>query len=97
MFFRLIVIGTEYRTDVNTVKHEYGHKVQLNNMGLFCYTKNIAIPSVVANVAERMGNLPFDYYSSPWESEADYYGGVTNRSFKDPWTQQDGYYKYLFH
>ncbi|MBQ7362814.1 MAG: RHS repeat-associated core domain-containing protein [Clostridia bacterium] len=95
--YGVIVIGMDYWADVNTVKHEYGHKVQLDNMGIFDYTKNVAIPSVTANIAQRIGKLPFDYYSSPWESEADYYGGVTNRSFKDPWTQQDGYHRYLFY
>ena len=51
---------------------------------------------MTANFFDQMNNLPFDYYSSPWEHEADFYGGVTRGSFKDEWTDEDGYFRYVF-
>ena len=94
--FGVILLGRQYEDlSANTVRHEFGHRVQLDNMGLIRYIYKVAIPSVIANKMQDHG-LPFDYYSSPWESEADYYGGATRQTFKDPWTEEDGYIKYIF-
>ena len=40
--------------------------------------------------------LPYSYYTAPWESEADAYGGVNPkaRDNSDPWTSSDGYYDF---
>ena len=75
--------------------HEYGHRLQLDEMGYVDYTLNVAAPYVVAWFVDLQGKLPFDYYSSPWEAGADKYGGVEPRSFEDPWQPSDGYYRYL--
>ena len=46
---------------------------------------DVALPSLTANILWRMGKLPFDYYGSPWESEADAKGGVLRYSENTPW------------
>ena len=79
-----------------TLKHEYGHTVQLETMGVLNYINDVALPSVTAWVVETIYKLPFDYHSSPWESEADNYGGVNrNHSEVRPWNTSDGKYKYI--
>ena len=45
--FGIIFMGTGVPdTEYNTVKHEYGHTVQFDKMGMWNYTKDVAIPSV---------------------------------------------------
>ena len=56
--------------DPRTVKHEWGHYVQLWQMGLPGYIVNVAIPSYTSD-----GSDPY-YYSNPWERMADFWGGV---------------------
>ena len=46
------------------------------------------VPSVTAFALDEMGKLPFDYYSSPWEAEADVHGGVIRGTFEKPWTEK---------
>jgi len=65
--------------NVNTVKHEYGHTIQFLYLGVILYTTYVATPSVTCNLLNRKGLLPFDYYSSPWEHQADIYGSVNRR------------------
>ena len=90
--FGIIGLST-IQQNSNTLNHEYGHKVQLNKLGWWSYTFDIAIPSVTANVLNRMDKLPYDYYGSPWEAEADRLGGV-NRTFNNtPWPE-DSYNSY---
>ena len=71
--------------DLNTLNHEFGHKLQLDERGWCEYITDIAIPSFTANMLWRMGKLPYDYYGSPWESEADKKGGVQRYSNAKPW------------
>lgn len=78
----------------NTLKHEYGHKVQLDNMGLRNYIENVAIPSVTINILDRQGKLPYDYYSYPWEAEANELGGATLSQSWKPELPQNGYTSY---
>ena len=92
--FGIIVLGND-NTEADDVKHEYGHKVQLDEKGVWDYTTQVAIPSVVAYWADEIKGLPFDYYTSPWEAEADIHGGVTREKNGRPWTEEDGYYNYL--
>ena len=51
------------------VRHEYGHTIQLKQLGVKKYLLCIGIPSVCN---WGTGN----YYDKPWEITADYYGGV---------------------
>ena len=57
-------------TDSNLLKHEYGHTLQLKEKGVPKYLSEVAIPSVTINVLQRLEKLPYDYYSYPWEAEA---------------------------
>ena len=70
--------------DEEILKHECGHTVQLEKMGIAKYVTDVAIPSVTINLLDRMENLPYDYYSYPWEAEANKFGGATiSQSKKD--------------
>ena len=61
---------------LNLIRHEYGHFLQLQNKGYLAYTFEVAIPSFTGSILYKMGRLPFNYYSQPWEYEADQLGGV---------------------
>jgi len=66
-------------------KPKYGHKVQMDNMGIVDFTLNVAIPSVTINILSRNDKLPYDYYSYPWEAEANKLGGAKlSQSWKTP-------------
>ncbi|MBE5940855.1 MAG: hypothetical protein E7266_10770 [Lachnospiraceae bacterium] len=56
--FGFIGLGVEQQ-DKNTLNHEYGHKVQLNNKGLGRYISEVAVPSLTINILERKGKLPY--------------------------------------
>lgn len=66
----------------DTLKHEYGHKLQLKSMGVFRYFFRVACPSLTINLLHRMKKLPYEYHSYPWEKEADTLGEVLNRKYK---------------
>lgn len=65
----------------------------MQNMGVGKYVKDVAIPSVMINVLDRKDKLPYDYYSYPWEAEANKLGGSTLSDGKPP-LPQDGYNSY---
>lgn len=82
-----IFLGSQYSSNdygQKMLNHEYGHFLQLREYGFASYTSTIAIPSVTCNLLDRADLLPWTYYSSPWEYEADQLGGVT-RSNDAPW------------
>ena len=82
-----IFLGSQYSSNdygKAMLNHEYGHFLQLQEYGLFSYTSTVAIPSVICNILDRADLLSWTYYSSPWEYEADKFGGVT-RSNYSPW------------
>ena len=76
--YGIILVGNKVK-DVKLVKHEYGHYLQLKQNGILRYTKEVAIPSVRANIKYRKGKLGGNYYSLPWEAEADRLGGVQRK------------------
>ena len=84
--YGIIALNTN-NEDSSELNHEYGHYLQMQDKGVADYTKEIAIPSITANVLKRMGKLPYDYYGSPWESEADLLGGVTRIEDGTPWPE----------
>jgi len=55
---------------VATMKHEYGHTVQLKELGLLRYLVFIAIPSVFSQ------SSGMKYYEQMWEVTADIFGEV---------------------
>ena len=80
--FGVIVLNNSAgkKTFEETLRHEYGHTVQLSNMGLLSFTAKVAIPSMAYNIASRNNDaLGAIYYCMPWERTADYLGGVRGR------------------
>ena len=81
----------------NTLNHEHGHTLQLELMGKVDYIYNVAVPSLTINLLDRMGKLPYDYYGSPWEAEADKLGDVKRTSNNQSWPagSYDSYFDLL--
>ena len=74
---QLIYLGLKNTNDyksgqdnADTLDHEYGHYLQLNDFGLRKYTIFIAIPSATSD-----GSDP-GYYNNPWEADADSRVGI---------------------
>ena len=73
-----MVFFGENQQNKNLVRHEYGHTVQLRKKGPAKYVGSVMIPSVLVywflyapgTISEE------EYYSLPWESEANRYGRV---------------------
>lgn len=82
--FGIIFLGSKIK-DAETLYHEFGHRLQLRRMGFFRYLFNVFIPSVTENIIQRFNKLPYDYYGSPWEHEADCLGGVERTV--QPWPE----------
>ena len=82
----IIFIGSKVK-DENLVRHEYGHRLQLKKIGFLGYMKKVFFPSVTANILERLGKLPYDYYGSPWETEADQLGDVKRKKSVKTWPE----------
>ena len=57
----------------DVLRHEYGHVIQLEQLGVVNYALCIGLPSW-----QQWGTG--EYYSKPWEITADLYGGVQSRS-----------------
>ena len=95
--FGVIVLGSQYESNPfgeNTLNHEYGHFLQLKKYGIFSYTFTIAIPSVVCNLLDRADMLPWTYYSSPWEYEADMLGEVSRSDYASWASKVSSIYSY---
>ena len=74
--FGIMVIGDDV-TSYNTIRHEYGHYLQLQEMGWGDFIINVAIPSVTGFILEEQGKLQYPYLSLPWEYDASLRGGDT--------------------
>ena len=65
-----------------TLNHEYGHYIHMWQVGPAHYTKNVAIPSLIAAAISNPEGNDFQkwvydhYYQFPWERIADHLGGV---------------------
>ena len=82
------IIGlSQNRQTSTTLNHEYGHAIQMSNMGIIDYTAKVAIPSITINILDRIDKLPYDYYGAPWEAEADRLGGVNRTYNNTPWPE----------
>ena len=57
----------------DVVRHEYGHTIQLKQLGVVDYALCIGLPSW-----QQWGTG--EYYSKPWEITADIYGDVQSRT-----------------
>lgn len=62
------------------LKHEYGHTLQLEELGLIDYCNYVVIPSVLCYWGTEFGILPEEnYFSYPWEYQADQYGKSSHK------------------
>ena len=77
--FGILFIGNKV-TDTAVIRHEYGHYVQLKQKGIGKYIKEVAFPSVLCYHLDKNNVLPYQYYGSPWEHEADLAGGVNRNA-----------------
>jgi len=79
--FGVIFMGNE--GDKDLLNHEYGHTVQLEALGMMKYCTYVVVPSIICFWGTELGILSDEnYYSYPWEYQADQYGGV-KRPYKD--------------
>jgi len=70
-------LASERSNAEDEVRHEYGHTMQLAQLGMLKYTLCIFIPSMF-----EWGSDPI-YYRRPWEITADIYGGVQSRYYSE--------------
>lgn len=71
-------MGTKVRSS-NTLRHEYGHTLQLNDLGLGTYLTTVVAPSVTCYWLTDAGVLPDEIYNNyPWEYKANELGGARN-------------------
>lgn len=63
------------------LRHEYGHTVQLDKLGVMAYTGYVVLPSVTCYAIDELGIMDLSYYSLPWEFEADRLGEVSGRLY----------------
>lgn len=80
-----------HKNDINAVKHEWGHFVQLLAMGPLAYTGFVAIPSVLNYQFGDHNNYnglksQKLYYSKIWERTADWLGGVNRNNYNPFWS-----------
>ena len=80
----------QQRDDYDIVRHEYGHFIQLQQLGLLRYIGGIFIPSAIN------GDVPNDiYYNQPWEVTADLFGGAQRQHAEGSETIGMWYYSFL--
>ena len=75
----------------NLLRHEYGHTIQLKNLGVKNYYKYVVKPSVARywKTKNKINTEIYNwdtYYSTPWEYQADQYGGAV-RQYR-PWAEE---------
>jgi hypothetical protein len=85
---------SRYQKNPENLKHEYGHSVQMKNMGPRKYIVDVMIPSVTINILDKQNKLPYDYYSYPWEAEANELGNATLSQYWKPPLPPGGYRSY---
>ena len=89
--FGFIGLGNK-NNEILTVKHEYGHYLQLKELGWYKYIRYIAIPSLKGSWG---GVSYYDYYSQPWEYGAELYGEVNRVGYKYSSDVLEEYLKYI--
>jgi RHS repeat-associated protein len=90
--FGIIVLDDDYKynnTGINTLKHEYGHRLHMEDIGVVNYTFTTAIPSLIGAALSNAEIINVDYYSLPWEYVADRYGNVTRNTYTG-WAHKAG-------
>ena len=81
-------IDDDYTNDeigMRVLRHEYGHYLHMQEIGLPVYTAKVALPSLLGAVIADEHGTPFqqllyrNYHSLPWERIADAFGGVSRK------------------
>ncbi len=93
--FGIIFLGSDVDKRLNpetVVAHEWGHSLQFASRGSSLYLLSVAIPSVCCYWLDRAGILSYDYYSSPFEYQANMYAGIQYDDY-EPWAK----YVYLIY
>ena len=66
--------------DVLLLRHEYGHTIQLEKLGVEGYVPFVAIPSVIGIIKRKMNLITWDeYYMLPQELQANVYGNAIEK------------------
>jgi len=90
--FGVIFVGDEVDS-TNLLRHEYGHVLQLKEIGVWGYIQFVAMPSVACFWATEAGVLPSNlYYNLPWENIADRYGGAKRDYYSGMTELADNYW-----
>lgn len=95
--YGVVWFGTDIQatnSGIQTVRHEYGHTRQLDELGVVKYTCFVVVPSLIGFNLYNQGKLNTHYYSLPWEYEADVLGNVRGRKYNSD--VQQTYYLYKF-
>ena len=73
--FGAIFVGSNVSDNPELLAHEYGHILQLREIGTDKYLIYVVVPSVTCYALTSCGILSWDnYYDRPWELIADLYG-----------------------
>ena len=67
------VVGKKKLSDINEIKHEWGHHFQMAILGPVNYLLSIGIPSAAQFGVDEDGS---NYHQRPWENIADQIGGA---------------------
>jgi RHS repeat-associated protein len=79
--FGVIVLGSGANNE-RVLRHEWGHTQQLKEMGAFKYCYAIALPSFGHATMDLLKIYDIkNYYSLPWEYDADLRGGVIGQTY----------------
>ena len=81
--FGIIILDDNYtnnRTGIDTLNHEYGHRLHMDDIGVISYALTTVAPSLLHAGLANLG-LVKNYYSLPWERIADMYGGVNRNNY----------------
>jgi len=94
--YGIIFLGSNV-TSTETLKHEYGHSVHMDQIGVLSYTVNVFIPSLIG----FWSGVPYDeYYSQAYEYVADMLGGVERTLYGQPYkysiTNVEASFYYLY-
>ena len=74
--FGIMIIG-ENVTSHDLIRHEYGHFLQLIEMGVANYAIDVVAPSITAFILEKQNKLIYPYLGLSWEYDASKRGGDT--------------------
>lgn len=91
-----IYVGPNVANDEKLLAHEYGHCIQMEEIGIVKYLHFVALPSVTYWFLTQLEIVPVsDYYNRPWECLADMYGGVSRNHAEGAEDAALSYWEYV--